>query len=342
MRRLAIAALGLGALVLVAYTVGLGVYAVASTRPAVPSQPATPAEARAVVRALGIEAEYPFDSRFVRTPHGRMHYVEAGAGDPVLCVHGNPTWSFLYRNFLRGLSGSARVVAPDLIGFGLSEKPSDPDAYTIEGHVEDLSALIEALDLRRITLVVHDWGGPIGLGAALRHPDRIRALVVINTVGFLPAARSGPPLALRLVRLPLVGEQLVQGLGAFHRVLLPAGIARPERRDDRVVGAYLQVQGSWAERAGTLAFPRLIPRDGQGPVAELLAGEDRFLRGFRGPALVAWGMRDPVFRPALLDEWRERLPHAKVLELPGASHFAQEDAWEEIVPRVAAMLATGR
>ncbi len=132
MRAIRNALLGLATLGLIGYAVGLGVYATASTRPRVPSQPRDAAEAREVIRRLGLEADYPFEHRFAPTPHGRMHYAELGSGAPILCLHGNPTWSFLYRRFLLGLSDRFRVIAPDLIGFGLSEKPQDPRDYSIE------------------------------------------------------------------------------------------------------------------------------------------------------------------------------------------------------------------
>ena len=339
-RPLTVAGCVLGGLLVLGYTVGLGVYVVASTAPEVPSQPKTPEEARDALRQLGIEREYPFPSRFLRSSRGRMHYVDVGEGSPILCVHGNPTWSFLYRNFVKGLSDAHRVVAVDLIGFGLSEKPPDPDAYTIEGHIDALSELVEALDLRDLTLVLQDWGGPIGLGMALRHPERVRALVLMNTIGFVPSGDGGPPLALRLLRLPLVGEQLVQGLGVFNRIFVPAGIAREERKGELVRRAYVEVQGSWDERAGTLAFPRLIPLEPDDPVIDLFREEDRYLRSFRGPVLLVWGLRDPVFPRTVLDQWRERFPNAPLLELPDAGHFLQEDAHEWIVPRIREFLRT--
>jgi pimeloyl-ACP methyl ester carboxylesterase len=341
MRGLRNAAIAIGLALAALYALGLGIYAASSTRPAVASEPRDGAAAAEVIRRLGLEREYPFAHRFFDAPGGRMHWGEAGRGAPVLCVHGNPTWSFLYRNFARGLDGSARVIAPDLIGFGLSEKRAEVDAYTIEGHVEDVSALVEALDLRGITLVVQDWGGPIGLGVAVRHPERFRALVVMNTIGFVPDGLgdgAGPPLALRVLRVPLLGEMLVQGLGLFNRVIVPAVIAKPERKSDLVRRAYVDVQGSWDARAGTLAFPRLIPASPDDPVVGLLREEDAFVRGFEGPVLIAWGMRDPAFPPALLEQWRERLPNARVIELPDAGHFVQEDAWEVVVPEVGALL----
>jgi haloalkane dehalogenase len=333
--------LGVGALAVVVYVVGLGIYVVASTEAEVASQPETPEQARQVIQRLGLSEEYPFESHFVSTRHGRMHYVDVGQGSPILCVHGNPTWSFLYRNFIKGLSDAHRVVAADMIGFGLSEKLPKPKDYSIFGHIDDVSTLVEELDLRDLTLVVQDWGGPIGLGVALRYPKRIRALVVMNTFGFVPEGEA-TPLILRVLRTPILGEELIQGLGIFNRVFVPAGIAREDRKRDLVRRAYVEVQGSWAERAGTLAFPRLIPNTPDDPVVALLEEEDRFLRAFQGPVLLVWGLRDRIFSRSVLDQWRERFPNAPVLELPEASHFLQEDAYDRIVPRIREFLANHR
>jgi len=332
--------LGLAGLGLLLYALALGVYSVASTAPQVDSQPVDAAAARAVIRELGLTEAYPFEHGFVRTPHGRMHYASQGTGDTVLCLHGNPTWSFLYRDFLTGLSDRTRVVAPDLIGFGLSQKLAEPADYSIEGHVDDVSALVESLDLQRITLVMQDWGGPIGLGVALRHPERIRALVVMNTVGFRPPG-DGIPLPFRMLRIPVLGEQLVQGLGLFHRAFVPLGIARDERRQRNVLAAYEGVQDTWDDRAGALAFPRLIPVDPEDPTAELLQQTDQYLQEFSGPVLILWGMRDPVFSKGVLEEWRQRFPAAPVVEVEDAGHFLQEDAAERIVPRIRQFLSNG-
>jgi len=324
------------------YAAGLGVYAVSSTRPEVPTQPEDADAARESLAAPGLRGEYPFESRFVGVPGGRMHYVEEGRGEPVLCLHGQPTWSFLYRDFVSGLSGSARVIAPDLLGFGLSEKPDRPEDYSVEGHVADVAALVEALDLRDLTLVLHDWGGPIGLGVAARHPDRVSRLVVLNSFPpYRPSDNGRLPLPLRVVRTPVVGELLVQGFAVFNRLLLPAAIQNPDRRTPAVLAAYDRVQGSWQERAGTMAFPRLIPVRESDPGVELFGRADRWLQGFRGPALIVWGMADPIFDRRTLDAWRERLPQADVLELPEASHYLQEDAPERIVSRIREFLGSG-
>ena len=330
MKRWQIAGIAVAAVLLVAYAVGLGIYVVASTAGPLQTQPADVAEAEAAVRALGIEDAYAFEHGFVATPHGRMHYAAAGGGDPVLCLHGNPTWSFVYREFLRGLSPKARVIAPDLIGFGLSEKPGDVKAYSLEGHVEDVSALVTELDLRNLTLVLQDWGAPIGLAVAARHPERVRALVVMNTVSF---PEGDAPVALRVARAPVVGEQLVQGLGLYHRAVLPVALA-PGSRDKQVLRAYRDVQGSWRERAGVLAFGRLLPFERDDPSRRVFAEADAFLRDFDGPMLVVWGLRDRVFDADELEIWRARFPDAPVLALEDAGHFVQEDAAGRVVPRV--------
>jgi haloalkane dehalogenase len=316
---------------LLAYTIGLGIYAAASTRPAVPSQPRDTDEARAAIERLGLAAEYPFAHGFVATPHGRMHYAEAGQGPVVLCLHGVPSWSFLYRQFLRDLAPDARVIAPDLIGFGLSEKRADADAYTAQGHVDDVSALVEALDLRDVTLVLQDWGAPIGLGVLARHPERVRALVVMNAFAPGPAPfgdGAGRPLPTRVFALPLVGEQLVQGLALHQRLLAPGVIERGERRS-LVRRANLAVQDTWDDRAATLALMRLLPDD----------ATDGALARFRGPALIAWGLRDAAFGRPALEAWKRALPAARLLELPDAGHYPQEDAAERVIPAVRELIS---
>lgn len=306
------------------------------------TEPSTNAQADQTIQDLGLREEYPFRHHFLATPHGRMHYVDEGEGEPVLALHGNPTWSFLYRHLIGNLSADHRVIAPDLIGFGLSEKPSDVSAYSIEGHAADIDTLITKLDLHDVTLVVHDWGGPIGLAAFTRHPDRLRRLVVLNTAGFFYIDIDGdkprsivPPLALRVIRAPGVGETLIRGLGFFHRVILPQGILRADRYTDLVRRAYRAPHDSYGTRAGVLAFPRLIPTSTEEPVARLLINEvDPFLRRFRGPVLIVWAMKDFAFTPTVLEGWRQRFPMARVVELPEAGHYLQEDAYETIVPAV--------
>jgi haloalkane dehalogenase len=325
-----------GGVAAAAYAVGLGIYAVASTRGPVSTQPRTAGEARAAIRALGLAEAYPFEPRFLETPHGRMHYVESGRGAPVLCLHGSSTWSLVYRELLHGIGDHARVIAPDLVGFGLSEKPADPDLYTLDGHVEDVSALIRELGLRDLTLVLEDWGGPVGLGAAARAPGLVRRLVLINTWATPGAREEDPlPIMLRHARMPLAGETLVQGLG-----LLPRGVTAGSGENGRALRrAYRAVQGSWSERAGALAFPRLAPRAPDHPSGRLLEEIDRYLRTFDGDVLLIWGLRDRWPGAPALERWRARFPAARVLALAQAGAHPQEDAPAELVARIREFLA---
>ena len=291
--------------------------------------------AHATVRKLGIEHAYPFAHNFIETPagpmSGAMHYVDEGDGDPILCLHGNPTWSFLYRDFIRELSTTNRVVAPDHIGFGLSDKPEDEAAYTIEGHIRSLEKLVLDLDLRNITLVMQDWGGPIGLAMAARHPERVEALVILNTFGFYPLhpsqnadkLRLPPPLLLMRSKFP--GTWLVRSRGMFDRTVMKLATANSQRLKE-VHHAYTDVFGGAKGRGGVMAFPRLIPTTRQHPVAQLLMDETGpYLDSFSGPAQIYWGMKDPLFPTLALEAWRMRLPQAEVTELKGAKHYVQED-----------------
>ena len=316
------------------YALGMGVYAVASTRAEVPSTPQSAREADETVTRLGVRSDYPFAHGFAPTPHGRMHYVEAGAGAPVLLLHGNSTWSYLYRHLMVGLSGRARLVAPDLIGFGLSTKLERAQDYSLQGHIDDVCALLDALDLRDLTLVVQDWGGPIGLGVLLRQPERVRGLVVLNTFGFaprMPLAAAAPSLVTRAARVPLMGEQLVQGLGVPQRVLVRPSLRGDGADAERAWRAYSQVQGSWRERAGTLAFERLVPDDGADPAAALMQRAEQALRLRPPPALIVWGMDDRLFGRSALEEWKLRLPEADVVELAGVGALVQEEAPEALI-----------
>lgn len=300
--------------------------------------------ARRLRAKLKLAPLYPFESRFIETPMGLMHYVDEGQGDPVLALHGNPSWSFIYRDFIRALAPVSRVVAPDHLGFGLSEKPGDEASYSIDRHIRNLEVLVTTLDLRNITLVMQDWGGPIGLGMAARHPDRIKALVILNTFGFYPpAANMDPdnlilPAPLRLMRTRGIGDFLVRRLGFFERVAMPTAVA-DGRRWKEVRHAYTGVFESYSDRAGVMAFPRLIPTTTRHPTARLMIEETGpFLDRFQGPVLGFWGVRDPFFPVEVLHAWRQRLPQANFTELAAAKHYIQEDAPDAIVSTVSAAL----
>jgi cis-3-alkyl-4-acyloxetan-2-one decarboxylase len=271
---------------------------------------------------------------WVETDGVRLHVVDEGAGEPVVMLHGNPTSSHLWRNFVPALVGAGyRAVAPDLIGFGRSDKPADWRSYSYERHVRHFGAVMDELGLDDVTLVLHDWGGPIALAWAVDHPERVRRLVILNTVGWPPPAGRKPSLGYRVLAAPLLGDVLVRGAHAVVRyALLRRLVSRSIPHAARA--EYLAAHPSWASRAGILAEIRhSVEIVRGGPARERLERVGAELdRLADRPTLIVWGMRDPILKPTLLRRWRERFPAAEVHELADASHFLQEDAHERIVP----------
>jgi len=256
-----------------------------------------------------------------------MHYVDEGAGEPVLLLHGEPTWSFLWRKLVPPLAAAGRrVVAPDLIGFGLSDKPSEIGWYSYDRHVASVVSLVEQLDLRRLTLVVHDWGGPIGLRLAVEHEERIERLVILDTGIGAGSAPSEMWLRFReMVRE--VGGQLDVGR------LVAAGTARG--LSDEVREAYDAPFPTPESKAGVLAFPELVPTELDHPNAVAMNGVREALRDWRKPALVVWGAEDSVLPPRVAERFVELIPGARgPVLIEGASHFLQEDRPDEVVEAI--------
>jgi len=279
---------------------------------------------------------YPFAGKYLAVRGGlRLHYLDEGAGKPVLMLHGNPSWSFYYRGLALALRDSRRVIVPDHIGCGLSDKPGDRRYdYTLQSRVEDIEALIDSLALKeKITLVVHDWGGMIGFAAAARRPELFEKLVVLNTAAFfLPGGKTFPGL-LRLTRTPL-GSLLVRGFNAFARGAAWTGCRRrrmpPELRD-----AYCAPYGGWGSRIATLRFVQDIPLAPGDRAWGLVEATQDGLAELAGlPMLICWGPEDFVFDRHFLNEWRRRFPAATVREFPDCGHYILEDAKEEVVPLV--------
>ena len=281
--------------------------------------------------------EWPFLPRWFDSADGRMHYIDEGpsGGRPVVLVHGNPTWGFVYRKFVRPLAaGGYRVIVPDHFGFGRSDKPRAASVCTLARHIARFDALLESLDLRGATVVPQDWGGPIGLSWAAAHPDRVDRLFILNTFAHRPPWRVPIPVPLRLFRAPGTGEVLVKGLNMFVRgFLFRAGVRHPERLTPQVRQAYLAPHPDLASRTAMLAFPRAIPTGPDSPVSELAAGIEAGLQNYFAdrPVAIAWGMKDPAFTPRWLELWLATFPQADVMRLSDAGHYLQEDAHERIV-----------
>jgi haloalkane dehalogenase len=261
----------------------------------------------------------------------RMHYLDEGAGDPVLLLHGEPTWSFLYRKLIPRLAAGARAVVPDYFGFGRSDKPTDIGWYSYDGHFESLVRLVEQLDLRNATVVVQDWGGPLGLRLAVEHPDRFARLVVMNTGIFAGRAPSEEWLRFRAFVRRLGGELRP---GQLVRLSSVAGVA------DEVVAAYDAPFPTPESKAGVLAFPELVPTEPDHPSAAAMLAVRDALRRWEKPALVLFSDSDPIFSPAVGERLAQLIPGALPAEtVTGAGHFLQEDAGERIAERIATFVA---
>lgn len=282
------------------------------------------------IRDNDFNGTFPFRSNYSTTTHGQMAYVDEGVGEPVVMLHGNPTWSYLYRNFIAPLAAKYRAVAPDHIGFGRSDKSLAP--LRLADHIQNFTEFALALDLKDVTLVMQDWGGPIGLGFAVKHPERIKRLVVMNTWAFrIPAGAPLHPL-LEQFRLPGIGEALVQGLNLFVEGFLPAGIHRRENINDVMMAAYRAPFPDFNSRLGTLSFPRDIAVGDEHPSTPTIGEIEDHLHKLRVPMLIVWGMRDLAFPPQMIKgRWLKYFPDAEVHRLANASHFLQEDEPEQIV-----------
>lgn len=283
---------------------------------------------------------WPFAPKYFDTPDGRLHYVDEGPrdGKPVVMVHGNPTWGYLYRNFIPALVDAGyRCIVPDHLGFGRSDKPDKAVLYQVPRHARRLEQLLESLDLQDATLVSQDWGGALGFYWATRHPDRIGALCILNTAAHRPPGKVKLPLPLHLFRTPGVGEAMVKGAHMFVRgFLFNAGIMHKDRITPEVKAAYLAPHPNYSSRTSILVFPREIPADSTGRVAEFLGEVETGLRALKDkPTMIAWAMKDIAFLPEYLDDlWLRDFPNANVLRLPDAGHYLQEDAHERIVPEL--------
>ncbi len=231
-------------------------------------------------------------------------------------VHGNPTWSYVYRRFIAAaVAQGYRAIAMDHLGFGRSDKPDRIGAFTIPKHADRCEALLESLDLAGAFIVVQDWGGPIGLTWAARHPERVAGLFVLNTFFQRPAAKVPLPAILKAFRTPGVGELMVKGAHAFVRqFLFRAGLCDPARLTEIDRKAYLAPHPTWASRTGILALPRQIPAGPKGPISDFVAIEAAKLeKAFADkPVRIVWPMSDAAFKPETLDGmWLKAFPHAE-------------------------------
>lgn len=280
---------------------------------------------------------YPFQSHWLTVSGHRYHYLDEGQGPVLLLVHGNPTWSFYWRELIGAFRDRYRVVVPDHIGCGLSDKPDRRSyGYRLEDRINDLGNLIEELGLEQITLVAHDWGGAIGMGAAAAAPKRFARFVLLNTAAFRSRRM---PWRIGVCRTPLLGQLGVQGLNLFARAAIHMAVCRHERMTPAVRAGLLAPYNSWHNRLAIHQFVLDIPTNGRHPSYATLAKVEAGLAQFRRhPVCLIWGMRDWCFTPHFLDRFVEFFPQAEVHRLEDAGHYVVEDAHERLVPLVEGFL----
>jgi len=280
---------------------------------------------------------YPFSSHYLETRGLRMHYLDEGPRDapPVLMLHGNPTWSFYYRNLVKTLSAKHRCIVPDHIGCGLSDKPGDEQYdYRLASRIEDVDSLINHLDLTApLTLVVHDWGGMIGFAWAVQNPQRIAKLVILNTAAFpLPEEKRMPP-ALNLVRDSRIGQFLVLRFNAFSGIAARVAFKKPVSKEIRK--AYTLPYDSPANRIATARFVQDIPLSEKDPGFDILLQTAEHLHLLEDkPCLIAWGEKDFVFDKTFLKRWLEYYPDAQINRFPDCGHYILEDGGPALIDTI--------
>ncbi|MCL2760315.1 MAG: alpha/beta fold hydrolase [Desulfuromonadales bacterium] len=287
-----------------------------------------------------LEAEYPFKSNFLNLNGLKYHYLDEGTGKPILMLHGNPSWSFYYRNLVKALSPNYRCIVPDHIGCGFSDKPDDKDYdYTLAQRVDDLEELIKHLGIKeKITPVLHDWGGMIGMAWAAKHSEMVKRLVILNTAAFHLPKEKPFPLALKICRDTALGALLVRGFNAFSLAASFVG-CKKNPMPPALRKLYRLPYNSWKNRIATLRFVQDIPLKKGDRNYDLVTYVSEGLEQFsKLPVMILWGEKDFVFDRYFLDEWCRRFPGAEIHSWPDAGHYVLEDMKEEIIPIIKGFL----
>ena len=284
-----------------------------------------------------LQEAYPFHPHFLDLPHGRMHYVDEGPRNApvVVCIHGNPTWSFYWRNLIKALKTRYRVIAPDHLGCGLSDKPQSGFDYRLQSHIDNLKTLLDALNIPKASFVVHDWGGAIGFGLIGEDPDRASALVVTNTAAF---RSSQIPTSINAVRIPWFGALAVQGFNAFAKVATYR--ATNHGLSEIAKDGLLLPYNSWDNRIATLKFVKDIPMHPQHPSWPTLTRIEEQLSSLNAlPMTILWGEADFCFTTQFRDEWILRFPSAEVHSWKDVGHYVMEDARSRAIDVISRFLS---
>ena len=278
-----------------------------------------------------IRAEYPFSGQLLELSSGaQMHYLDEGSGPVVVLLHGNPTWSFYYRNLVQSLMAAGfRCVVPDHIGCGLSDKPQNY-AYTLEQRITDVEQLLKALEINRYSLVLHDWGGAIGCGLAGRSPERLEKLVLLNTGAF---RSKRIPWRIAAVKTPLLGEAAIRGLNAFAGPAAWMSVTRSLA--PAVKAGFLWPYRSWADRVAVWNFVKDIPLRPGHPSYRALTAVEAGLEGLANkPVFIVWGGRDFCFNKHFLARWQAIFPTAETRLLEDCGHYVLEDGGDQAIEPV--------
>lgn len=275
--------------------------------------------------------DYPFSSNYFKIGENRIHYLDEGQGPVITMVHGNPTWSYYFRHLIKNLSKEFRIIVPDHMGCGLSDKPANY-SYTLANHVDNLTSLLEYLNIASTSFVVHDWGGAIGMGYATQFVERIENIVILNTAAF---RSKSIPFRIKICRWPVLGEFIVRGLNGFA---WPATfMAVKKRLGKEVSSSYLLPYDSWENRVAIYGFVRDIPLDSGHISYETLAAIEQNLERLKEskiPMLIVWGGQDFCFNDNFYNEWRRRFPEAICHYLEEAGHYVLEDGHGIVEPLI--------
>jgi haloalkane dehalogenase len=280
-----------------------------------------------VTELASLRKLYPFESHFFKMKGLNYHYVDEGKGETIVMIHGNPSWSFMYRELIKSLSKKYRVIAPDHLGFGLSDKP-ETFPYRLETHIDNLEAFLLSLNVKNITLMVHDWGGPIGLGFAIKHPQLIKRLIITNTAAF---AMNVIPWRIAAGKIPWLGRKLIVNMNLFAKAAVKMTVEKPLSKE--VKQGYLFPFQKKSHRIAISRFVEDIPMDPEHPSFEVLLGIEHSLWMFKEkPVAIIWGMKDWCFSPTFYEKWVDLFPQAQLLPLKHAGHWLFEDAKDDIIP----------
>jgi haloalkane dehalogenase len=277
--------------------------------------------------------EYPFRSRYLNTPNGDMHYVDEGSGEVVLFVHGNPTWSFMYRSLIKGLSDRFRCVAPDYIGFGLSDKPYDV-SYLPQFHAENLEHFIETLGLKDITLVIHDWGGAIGMSYALNHPGNVKRLIVFNTSFWSVKGIKEVENFSRIFGGP-IGRFACRYFNAFPRFVIPYAVGNKSKLSKVAHRHYIKPFPTPKSRKGTWVFPKAIIGESEW-LASLWAKRERVIGK---PVQLLWGLKHHAFGTRELERWQSTFPNHETRTFAEIGHFVAEELGSDAIGPIETFLS---